>query len=110
ESDLSEWLAGCRGRKPLGTNVSRPEPVSSEQRSNGGSKLEQRSAARGPDLPQRRPRWNRLDAANRRGRRGWLRRHAERVRTDEKYDRSRRGGCPLRRSAFFGKEVWPPRR
>src|SRR5919201_990905 len=53
---------------------------------------------------------NALLRADRRRRRGRLRRPAERVRGDEGHDRGRRGGSALRGPAVLGEEVRPPRR
>ncbi len=74
-----------------------------------GAPDQQRDAPRRPDrAPGRRP-WHILDGADRRRRRGRVRRRAERVRADEGDDR---GGCrrrALRGPAGVGEEVRPSR-
>ena len=66
--------------------------------------------ARRPDRPRGGRRRGLLDGADRRGRRGRLRRPAERVRDHEVLHRGRGRGRPLRGSAVLGEEVRPPRR
>ena len=71
---------------------------------------EQRAAPRRPDRLVGGRRQRRLARADRRRRRGGVRRTAARVRADEVDDRGRRGGSPLRGPARVREEVRPPRR
>ena len=111
EGDLPLRLAGRRGRQPRRGRLSRPEPVSGEQRPGDGEAAEQRAPARRPDRVGRgHGRSRRLPAPDRRRRRGRLRRPAERIRADEGDDRVGRRGRPLRGPALVREEVRPPRR
>ena len=92
----TERLAGRGRRQRRRRDVSRPEPVSGQQRAAGGQAHQQRAAARRPDRARRGQRQRRLVRADRRRRRGRLRRRAQRVRADEGDDRGRRGRRALR--------------
>ena len=110
EVDLPVRLAGRRRRQPLREHVSRSEPVSGEQRARAGAPPEQRAAARRPDRARRRHRRHALAGADRRRRRGRLRRPTERVRADEVVHRGGRRRRPLRGPALLREEVRPPGR
>ena len=110
EGDLPLRLAGRSGREPGRRCLSGSEPVSGEQCPGDGAPAEQRASARRPDRVGRGTRRHRLPAADRRRRRGGLRRPAERVRADEGDDRVGRCGRALRGPALVGEEVRTPRR
>ena len=108
--DLPLRLAGRRRREPRRLDVSRPEPLSGQQRPVARPAPQQRAPARRPDRLGRGPERDALARADRRRRRGRLRRAAQRVRADEGDDRGGRRGRPLRGSALLREEVRPPRR
>ena len=87
--DLPLGLAGRGRREPRRPDVSRPEPLPVEQRAGARAPAEQRAAPRRPDRVVGGRRQRRLARADRRRRRGGLRRPAERVRADEVDDRGR---------------------
>ena len=91
-------------------HLSRPEPLPGEQRAGARQAAEQRAAARRPDRLVRGPQRHALARADRRRRRGRLRRAAERVRADALDDRGRRRRRALRGPARVREEVRPPRR
>ncbi len=86
------------------------EPLSGELGTRARQAHQQRPPARRPDLACGGRRLHVLAGADRRRRRGRLRRAAERVRADECLHRGRRRGGALRGSALLGEEVRSPRR
>ena len=108
--DLPLRLAGRSRREPRRLDVSRPEPLSRQQRPVAREAAQQRAAARRSDRLRGGPERDALVRADRRRRRGRFRRAAQRVRADEVDDRGGRRGRPLRGSALLGEEVRPPRR
>ena len=110
EGDLPQRLAGRRRREPRRDDLSRPVAVPGELRADGRAPDQQRASACRPDPlggGQARPR---LVRADRRRRRGGVRRAAERLRVDARDGRSRRRRRALRGPALVGEEVRPPRR
>ena len=79
-------------------------------RAGGRAPHQQDVPARRPDRPLEGTRRHLLVRADRRRRRGRLRRPAQRLRADEGDDRGWRRGRPFRGSARLGEEVRPPRR
>ena len=110
--DLPVRLAGRRRRQPVRPDLPGPDPVPGQLGARGGPADQQRAAAGRPDRrsTRDRPRSPRAAGADRRRRRGRLRRPAERVRADEGDDRGRRGGRALGGPAGRREEVRPPGR
>ena len=108
--DLPLGLAGRGRREPLRQHLPRPEPLPGEQRPRPRAPDQQRPPARRPDRPRRGRRLGPLAGADRRRRRGRLRRAAERLRDHEVVHRGRRRRRALRGSALVREEVRPPRR
>ena len=106
---LSGWQVAADGNL-AGQHVSGPEPLPGQQRAGAREADQQRAAARRPDRLVRGPQRDVLARADRRRRRGRLRRPAQRVRADEGDDRGGRGRRALRGPARVGEEVRPPRR
>src|SRR5215213_4431045 len=110
EGDLPLRLAGRRRCKPRGPDVPRPVALPGEQRSRARQAAQQRAPARRPDRLRRGQERHLLAGADRRRRRGRLRRRPQRVRADEGVHRGGRGRRPLRGPARLGEEVRSPRR
>ena len=104
--DLPLRLAGRRRREPRRPDVPRPEPVPGRQRARTscGASTRRCSAPTRSTTP-RGDDETRLVRADRRRRRGGLRRRAERLRADEGDDRGGRRGRALRGPARLGEEV-----
>ena len=86
---LSGWQVAADANL-VGPDLSRPEPLSGEQRPGARAAAQQRAAARRPDRRGRGARRHPLVRADRRRRRGRLRRPAQRLRADEGDDRGGR--------------------
>src|SRR5215213_10215011 len=110
EGDLPLRLAGRRRCKPRGPDVPRPVALPGEQRSRARQAAQQRAPARRPDRLRRGQERHLLAGADRRRRRGRLRRRPQRVRADEGVHRGGCGRRPLRGPARLGEEVRSPRR
>ena len=106
---LSGWQVAADANL-VGQHVSRPEPLPRQLRPGAREADQQRPAARRPDRARRGRRLDPLARADRRRRRGRLRRAAQRVRDHEVVHRGRRGRGPLRGPALVGEEMRPPRR
>ena len=92
---LSGWQVAADANL-VGSHVSRPEPLSGDQRARAREAHQQRAPARGPDRARRGRRLDALARADRRRRRGRVRRSAERVRADEGVHRGRSRGRAFR--------------
>ena len=97
----------CQSRR---RDVSRSEPLSGQQRTGSSGAPKQRARAARSDRIARGARRIALVPADRRRRRGRLRRSAQRLRVDEGIDSGRRSRGSLRRSVELRKEVRPLRR
>ncbi len=106
---LSGWQVAADANL-AGQHVPGPEPLPGQQRAGAREADQQRAAARRPDRLVRGSQRHVLARADRRRRRGRLRRPAQRVRADAVDDRGRRRGRALRGPARVGEEVRPSRR
>ena len=106
---LSGWQVAADANT-AGRRLSRPEPLPGEQRPCRRPAHEQRAAPRRPDRLAEGTATTRLARADRRRRRGGLRRRAQRLRADEGDDRGGRRRRALRGPARRREEVRPPGR
>ena len=107
---LPVGLAGRSRREHRRRRLPRSEPLPGEQRPGRRPAPEQRAAPGRPDRLVGGARRHLLARADRRRRRGRLRRRAERLRADEGDDRGGRRRRPLRGPARRREEVRPPGR
>ena len=100
---LSGWQVAADANL-AGGHVSRPEPLPGELRAGTRAAHLERTVARRPDLARRGRRRDVLARADRRRRRGGVRRAAQRVRDDEGLHRGRCGSRALRGPASSEKK------
>ena len=108
--DLPLRLAGRSRGESRRPHLPGSKPLSGKQRPGARAAAQQRPAARRPDRRGRGQRRHPLARADRRRRRGGIRRGAERLRADEVDDRGGRLGRAFRGSARGREEVRPSRR